>query len=271
MQVPTTYIDVNRALWNARTGPHLTSDFYAVEQFKTGKLSLNDIEMRLLGDVTGLRILHLQCHFGQDTLSLARLGAQVTGVDLSDVAIAAARRLSAELALPAEFICCDVYDLPAHLPMAEFDLVFTSYGVLGWLPDLDRWAALVRRYLRPGGRLVLVEFHPVVWMFDNDFTRLQYGYFKSEPIEETETGTYADLAASITNQSITWNHSLSEVLSSLLAQDLQINHFNEYDYSPYNCFAHTVANADGSYHIGPLGAHAPLVYSVVATKSLAQP
>jgi SAM-dependent methyltransferase len=262
-----SYTDLNRALWNARTGPHLASDFYAVEAFKAGRSSLNGIELALLGEVAGQRILHLQCHFGQDSLSLARLGAHVTGVDLSDVAIAAARGLSAELDVPVEFICYDVHALADYLPAAPgFDVVFMSYGVLNWWPDLTAWAALVRRYLRPGGRLVLVEFHPVVWMFDNDFTRLQYSYFNAGPIVETETGTYAEPSAAIEHQSVTWNHGLSEVVGSLLGQQLRLTHLGEYPYSPYNCFAHTVPNADGSYHIGPLGDKVPLVYSVVAVK-----
>ncbi|WP_400191447.1 class I SAM-dependent methyltransferase [Hymenobacter sp. B81] len=263
---PAAYLDLNRALWNARTGPHLTSDFYALDAFRAGQTSLNAIELGLLGELRGRDVLHLQCHFGQDTLSLARLGARAVGVDLSDQAIAAALALSAELSLPAEFICCDVYEAPAHLAGRQFDVVFTSYGVLGWLPDLDQWAAVVAGSLRPGGRLVLVEFHPVVWMFDNDFTRIQYGYFNDGPIEETEEGTYADRAAPITHQSITWNHSLSEVIGSLLRQGLELTGFAEYDYSPYNCFAHAVANPDGSFHIGPLGRKAPLVYSVTARK-----
>jgi SAM-dependent methyltransferase len=267
MTIPATYLDLNRALWNARTGPHLASDFYNVEAFKAGKTSLNRLELDLLGDVTGQRILHLQCHFGQDSLSLARLGAQVTGVDLADEAIAAARRLSAETGVAAEFICCDVHALPEHLPTTQFDMVFMTYGVLNWWPDLGRWAALVNRYLRPGGRLVLVEFHPVVWMFDNDFTRLQYRYFNSGPIQETEVGTYADRDAGIVHQSVTWNHSLSEVISSLLTQGLLLTGFAEYDYSPYNCFAHTVVQPDGTYRIGPLGDQVPLVYSVTAIKS----
>jgi SAM-dependent methyltransferase len=267
MSTSPSYLDLNRSLWDARTKHHLASDFYAVDAFKAGRSSLNSIELALLGDVAGQRVLHLQCHFGQDSLSLARMGAQVTGIDLSADAIAAARQLSAELKVPAEFVCCDVYDLPAHLPAeAQFDVVFTSYGVLGWLPDLARWAALVGRYLRPGGRLILVEFHPVVWMFNNDFTHLEYSYFNTGPIKETETGTYAERDADITHQSVTWNHSLSEVIGSLLGQGLQLQHFDEYDYSPYNCFAHTVALADGTYRIGPLGDKTPLVYSVVAGK-----
>jgi SAM-dependent methyltransferase len=262
-----TYTDLNRDLWNARTGHHLQSDFYGVEAFKAGENSLKSIELKLLGDVAGQRILHLQCHFGQDSLSLARLGAQVTGVDFSDEAIAAARRLSAELNVPAEFICCDVFDLPAHLPGAQFDVVFTSYGVLNWHPDLNKWAAVAAGYLRPGGRLVVVEFHPVVWMYDSDFTRLQYSYFNRGAIEETEVGTYADRTAEIKHQVITWNHSLGEVVSSLLGQGLQLVDFQEYDYSPCDFMApHTQPVGDGTFRIAPLGPGAPLVYSVVAIR-----
>lgn len=262
-----SYLALNRALWNSRTKHHLTSEFYAVDAFKAGRSSLNGIELSLLGDVAEQRILHLQCHFEQDTLSLARMGAHVTGVDLSDDAVAAARRLSQELKVPADFICCDVYDLPAHLPAgAQFDVVYTSYGVLCWLPDLTRWAAVVARCLRPGGRLVLVEFHPVIWMFDNDFKQLQYSYFNEGAIEEIETGTYAQRDAPISHPSVTWNHSLSEVIGSLLGQGLQLLSFDEYDYSPYNCFAHTVPTPEGNFHIGPLGTKTPLVYSVVAGK-----
>jgi ubiquinone/menaquinone biosynthesis C-methylase UbiE len=258
---------LNRELWNARTRHHLASDFYAVEAFKAGASSLNSIELALLGDVAGQRILHLQCHFGQDTLSLARMGAQVTGVDFSEEAIAAARGLSAELGVPAEFICCDVHELPAHLPAAQFDVVFTSYGVLTWLPDLTAWAGLVVRYLRPGGRLVLAEFHPVVWMYSDDFTRLQYSYFRRAPILETEVGTYADRTAALTHQSVTWNHALSEVIGSLLGQGLRLVDFQEYDFSPYDFVPpHTRPVGDGTFRIGPLGDGVPLVFSVVATR-----
>ncbi|UYZ60742.1 class I SAM-dependent methyltransferase [Hymenobacter latericus] len=267
MENANTYLALNRALWNARTEHHLASAFYDVAGFRAGKSSLNGIELALLGDVAGQRVLHLQCHFGQDSLSLARLGAQVTGVDLSDEAIAAARRLNTDLGLSAEFVCADVYALPQHLPAEPpFDVVFTSYGVLGWLPDLGRWAEVVARYLKPGGQLVLVEFHPVVWMFDNDFQRVQYSYFNTGAIEETETGTYANPEAPIEHQAITWNHSLSEVIGSLLGQGLRLTHFSEYDYSPYACFAHAVPAGEGRYHIGPLGDKAPLVYAVVATR-----
>jgi ubiquinone/menaquinone biosynthesis C-methylase UbiE len=238
-----------------------------VQAFKQGKSSLNDIELKLLGNVKGLSILHLQCHFGQDSLSLARMGARVCGVDLSDKAIDAAKNLAAETGLKAEFICCNVYDLPLHLDK-QFDIVFTSYGTIGWLPDLDRWAGVIERFLKPGGRFVFAEFHPVVWMFDNDFDRVAYRYFRSEAIVETENGSYADRSSETVNQSVTWNHGLGEVIGSLLAQGLQISSFEEYDHSPYNCFNGTVEFAPGRFRIEKLGDKIPMVYALSAVKPL---
>jgi SAM-dependent methyltransferase len=233
--------------------------------FLKGKSSLNDIELKLLGDVKGRSVLHLQCHFGQDSLSLARLGAEVTGVDLSDRAIAHARHLATELHLDARFICCDLYDLPMQLE-GHFDLVFTSYGTIGWLPDLDRWAETIAHFLKPGGQLVFVEFHPVVWMFSNDFKNIAYRYFKSEPIIETENGSYADTQAPVQLTSVTWNHALGEVLGSLLRQQLQITHFEEFDYSPYNCFEGTQEVAPSQFRIAHLGDKIPMVYALSAKK-----
>ncbi|WP_242581765.1 class I SAM-dependent methyltransferase [Hymenobacter telluris] len=265
MNIPLDYLTLNRHLWNAKTDYHVASDFYDMAGFRAGKSSLREVELGLLGDVAGRSILHLQCHFGQDSLSLSRLGAQVTGVDLSDKAIAKARELATELQLPTKFICSDVYALPQHLHQ-QFDVVFTTYGVLGWLPDLAKWAAVVAHFLKPGGQLLLVEFHPVVWMFDNDFTRVEYSYFNRAAIEETETGTYADRAAPIEHKAISWNHSLSEVLGSLLQQGLEITHFNEYDYSPYNCFANLEQIAEHRYRLRHLPDKLPMLYSVMARK-----
>ncbi|WP_375436496.1 class I SAM-dependent methyltransferase [uncultured Hymenobacter sp.] len=265
MDTPANFLAQNQQLWNAKTEYHLASEFYDVVGFVAGKSSLNEVELALLGDVTDETILHLQCHFGQDSLSLSRLGAQVTGVDLSDKAIAKAHELAAQLQLNATFICSDVYGLPQHLHQ-QFDIVFTTYGVLGWLPDLNQWAAVVAHFLKPGGRLVLVEFHPVVWMFDNDFTQVQYSYFNREAIVETEAGTYADRAAPIGCPAVSWNHSLSEVLGSLLRHNLEISHFDEYDYSPYNCFAQLEQIAERRYRLRHLPDKLPMLYSVVARK-----
>ena len=145
--------------------------FYANDNFLKGKSSLNDVELKLLGDVAGKTVLHLQCHFGQDAISLSRLGAKVTGVDLFDKAIDTARQIATDAIADAQFICCDIYDLPSHLSEA-FDVVFSSYVAISWLPDLDKWASVVSRFLKPNGQFVMVEFHPVVWMFDNNFEKL---------------------------------------------------------------------------------------------------
>jgi SAM-dependent methyltransferase len=259
------YQQINKDSWNKRTDAHWESDFYDVQGFLDGKSSLNDIELSLLGNIQGKKLLHLQCHFGQDTLSLGRMGANVTGVDLSDRAIARANELSGAAGIPAEFICCDLYDLPAHL-QDTFDIVFSSYGTVGWLPDLDRWASLINRYLKPGGRFIFAEFHPVVWMFDNDFTTVQYNYFKDEAIVENESGTYANREAPISHQSVTWNHSLSEVMGSLLKQGMQIRQFHEYDYSPYNCFNATEEFEPQKFRISKWGNKIPMVYSLEVIK-----
>lgn len=259
------YISINRQSWNNRTDVHFNGAFYDVEGFINGKSSLNSIELSLLGDIKGKSILHLQCHFGQDTISLQRMGAKVTGIDLSDKAIEKAKELALITQTETQFICCDIYDLPAHLNQ-QFDIVFTSYGTIGWLPDLDRWAKVVAQFLKPSGEFVFAEFHPVVWMFDNDFQKVAYSYFKGDPIIENETGTYADRDADITQTSVGWNHSTSEVLNSLINNGLHINCFHEYDYSPHNCFLHAEEFEPSKYRIKHLGNMIPMVFALVAQK-----
>lgn len=265
MKVEDVYIDVNRRLWNEKTQHHVSSGFYDNEAFIAGKSSLNDVELVLLGDVKGKEILHLQCHFGQDTLSLARLGAKCTGSDLSDTAIAKAVDLNNQLGLNASFVCSDTYNLPETL-QHHFDIVFTSYGVLGWLPDMQKWADVVSHFLKPGGKLVLVEFHPMVWIFDNEFTHIQYPYFNKEAIVETLKGTYADRDAAIELQEIGWNHPLSDVMQGLISAGLEIETFNEYDYSPYNCFANMVEVVPGKFNIKGMEGKLPMLYAIVAEK-----
>lgn len=259
------YIATNKNAWNAKTPVHVESIFYNQAEFLKGKNSLNEIELNILGNVHGKKILHLQCHFGQDTLSLARMGAHVTGVDFSDVAINKAKQTSDNLKLDADFICCDLYDLTNFLN-EEFDIVYTSYGTIAWLPDLDRWAQVISRFLKPGGQFVFVEFHPVVWMFNNDFTKVEYSYSKGEPIVEIEKGTYADMSAPIEMETISWNHSLSEVMSSLLKQHLHLDIFEEYNYSPYDVFVDMEEVSAGKFQLKAFGDKVPLVYSLVAHK-----
>ncbi|HQW04402.1 MAG TPA: methyltransferase domain-containing protein [Flavobacteriales bacterium] len=257
--------EANRVLWNARVQHHLDSKMYDVEGFVAGRNSLTAIELDLLGEVNGKRILHLQCHFGQDTLSLARMGASVTGLDISDKALDEAKTLTARCGLQAEWVLSNVIE-PVEELDGQFDVVYTSYGTIGWLPDLKPWAANIARYLKPGGQLVFVEFHPAVWMFDNAFTHVQYSYFNREVIAEEEQGTYADRDADVALPSYGWNHGLGEVLTALLDVGLRIERFVELDGSPHDCFANTVQGTDGLYRIKGMEGKLPMVYGLTAQK-----
>ncbi len=265
MQGNHDYLNVNKQTWNNKTDVHIASDFYDMKSFMNGKPTLNSIELELLGDVKDMKILHLQCHFGQDSISLSRLGANVTGVDLSDKAIERATEIAQKLNIDATFICCDIYDAPKFID-EKFDIVFTTYGTIGWFPDIDKWANVVSHFLKPSGKLVFAEFHPVVWMFDNDFKTVFYNYFNVEPIIEDESGTYADRYSDISSQTITWNHPISEVINSLIKNGLQINSFSEFDYSPYDCFNETEEFELGKFRIKHFGNKIPMVYSIQATK-----
>lgn len=265
MKKEDDYLDINRKAWNDKTEVHVNSDFYDMPSFLAGKNTLNEIELALLGDVTGKKILHLQCHFGQDTISFSRMGADATGVDLSDKAIDKARELSVQTEVHTRFICSDVYSLHEVLD-EEFDIVFTSYGTIGWLPDLEKWAWTVSRFLKPGGMFVFAEFHPVVWMFDSNFEKVAYRYFKTDAIIETELGTYADLTTPMEYETVSWNHGISEVVNNLIEAGLEINVLNEYDYSPYNCFRGTEEFESGKFRIIHLKNNIPMVYAIKATK-----
>ncbi|HYM95511.1 MAG TPA: class I SAM-dependent methyltransferase [Chitinophagaceae bacterium] len=259
------YFNANKELWNQRTIVHKDSSFYDLKGFKEGKTALTQIELKEVGSVKGKKMLHLQCHFGMDSLSWARLGAEVTGIDLSDEAIKVARQLNDELKTNAKFICCNVYDLKDHLA-EKFDIVFTSFGVVGWLPDLSKWGELIAHYLVPGGTFYMAEFHPVVWMFDDEFTQLKYYYDNREVIITENEGTYTDRNADIKGKEYSWNHSISEVLNALIAAGLKIEFFNEFTYSPYPCFRNTVESEKGKWHIKGMEGKMPMVYSVRAVK-----
>jgi len=271
------YFDANKSLWNQRTAVHKDSAFYNLAGFKAGERVLTPIELKELGDVQEKKMLHLQCHFGMDSLDWARLGAEVTGVDLSDEAIKEARRLNDELGLNATFVCANVYDLhpevvrsgkgpAAGLGEAAFDIVFTSYGTIGWLPDLTKWAEIIAYYLKPGGVFYMADFHPVVWMFDDEFTRIQYYYENRELIVTENYGTYTDRKADIKGKEYSWNHSTSELLNALIGQGLQLRHFNEFMYSPYSNFTNSVETAKGRWQIKGMEGKIPMVYSIKAVK-----
>lgn len=260
------YIKTNKTLWNKKTAIHINSNFYDNDNFLKGKSSLKKIELALLGDVRHKKILHLQCHFGQDTLSLARMGAEVVGVDLSDAAIQHAESFAKQLDLEhqSRFICCDVNELDQHLE-EQFDIIFTSYGTIGWLPTLDKWGQLVAHFLKPHGQFVFIEFHPVLWMLNDEFKQLAYPYFNTKIFHEEYTTSYTDGRSHEPLMGYSWNHPLSEVFSVLIKNNLTIRSFQEYDYSPYKCFPNIIKNEEG-YQVKGLEGKLPMVYSIVAKK-----
>ena len=265
MEEKLDYISINKQTWNDKTDVHIGSEFYDNEGFLKGKSTLNAIELELLGDVKGKKILHLQCHFGQDTMTFARMGASAIGVDLSDKAVERATEFAHQLNLDATFVCCDIYDAPKHID-EKFDIVFTSYGTIGWFPDLEKWANVIAHFLKPNGQFIMADFHPVVWMYDNDFKEVFYSYFNIEPIVEEESGTYAETKANLQTKSVGWNHPISEILNSLLQSGLELKQFNEYDYSPYSCFNEMEEFEAGKFRIKTFGNKIPMVYSILASK-----
>ena len=269
-----SYFNDNKKSWNKRTAVHKDSAFYDLDSFKKGKSSLNKIELEELGDVEGKTLLHLQCHFGMDTMSWARAGAKVTGVDFSDEAINLAKELASKLHIPCDFICADIYELAdaSKVPSlkgfreAGFDIVFTSYGTIGWLPDLDAWAAIIAYFLKPGGTFYIADFHPALWMMNDNFTQVKYSYFNAEIITEETSGSYSDRDAPIKSIEHGWNHPFSEIINALLKHNLKIIQFNEFSYSPYNCFNNLEQGADSMWRIKGMDEKMPMMYSLKAIK-----
>jgi len=263
--ISNNYLDFNQQFWDNAVAPHVESDFYDVPRFLETKNSLNQVEMDQLGDVAGKTLLHLQCHFGMDSLSWAHKGAAVTAVDFSEVAIKQANELSLQTGIAADFIHSDIYALPKHLDQ-QFDVVFTSYGTIIWLPDLDRWAKVIADRLKPGGEFHIVDFHPVQQMLGEKEAKFQYPYFNTEPIVEDEEGSYANEGEKKTRTIVSWNHSFSETFDALWANGLEIVQFDEFDYSPYNCFANLVESAPGKWQVKGLQGMLPMVYGLKAIK-----
>ncbi|WP_405250821.1 class I SAM-dependent methyltransferase [Dokdonia sp. Asnod3-C12] len=259
------YFGTNKETWEKKVPIHAESSFYDVPSFLNGKSSLNSYELDALGDVNGKSLLHLQCHFGQDTLSWARMGALVTGVDISEEAITLSRKLNKQLGLSAAFVCCNVLDTSMHI-QEQFDIVFTSYGVIGWLPDLKPWALMIAQRLKSGGTFYMVEFHPIVWMFDytGDKPVMKYGYHQDEAVYEEYEGTYAQTDAPMISKEYGWNHGLGEVVSALIDAGLKIEILRERDASPYDVLPDLVKNENGLYeskdHLYPL------IFEIKATK-----
>lgn len=250
---------MNRIAWDSRVAAHFDSRFYDVKGFLSGETSLREIELAELGDVRGKSLLHLQCHFGLDTLSWERKGAKCTGVDISPVAIQKAQELAQELNLKSEFLCADVYSFQSS-DTTPYDIVFTSYGAICWLPDLNRWAEVVASNLAVGGRFYIAEFHPV-----NDILA-GYSYFAQAQPDVNEEGTYTENGADTIAKLATWAHPMSSVINALVNAGIQIERVNEFPFSPYNCFEGMVEREPGRFYLSHKGHDVPVVYSIAGRK-----
>ena len=263
-----TDLETNRAFWDERAARHGQDATYDVRGFLAGDTPLRDIELALLPDVNGLDLLHLQCHFGLDTLAWARRGARVTGVDFSPVAVERARALATEAGLAATFLQADTQRLPSTLD-GRFDLVYASYGVLVWIGDLAAWMSGAARALRPGGRLVLVELHPANLMFDTvDPIVLDFPYGSGEALRFDSPGSYADPAMETTaNESVQYPHSLGEVVTAAVDAGLVIRELREYLDVDRDDRGMLVRGEDGRFRL-PLGdGFLPVIYSLIAARS----
>jgi SAM-dependent methyltransferase len=263
----------NNVLWDEWADLHAASAFYDLEGFKRGGVRLGAEEIAEIGDVAGRELLHLQCHFGIDTLSWARLGARVTGADFSSRATELARSLADDLGFPeARFVCSDLYDLPASLE-GDFDVVYTSKGVLAWLPDIRRWAQVVAHFVRPGGTFYIHEVHPVAQAFLEEGVapgelRLTYPYWEHEaPLTFPVHGSYADptaeLAATVEHS---WDHGLGEIVTAIVEAGLRIETLREYPFLAWR-LDFLVEGPDGRFRL-PEGTpgELPLSFSIRATK-----
>jgi SAM-dependent methyltransferase len=255
----------NKRAWDLRTKVHLGTAFYDVESFKRGRNSLLPLEREELGDVSGRSLLHLQCHFGMDTLSWARLGAQVTGVDFSEEAIMRARALAGEVGLDANFVCANLYDLPSVLE-GQFDIVVSTYGIIGWLPDLDRWARVIAHFLKPGGKFCIVEIHPFISLFEEvgGELKLDGSLFDSGPYETESVVTYADGAALPPHPEHNWLWPLSKVVTALCDAGLRIDRLRELPVDVRQRLPSMVRGDDGYWRLP--GDPLPLLFTCVASK-----
>jgi SAM-dependent methyltransferase len=235
------WVEVNRANWEERVPAHAASVDYAVERFVEDPDFISDVvrfDLPRLGDLHGLRGVHLQCHIGTDTLSLARLGAQMSGLDFSPAALEQARALARRLGIDASFVEAEVYDALSVLEAGSFDFLYTGIGALCWLPRIKPWAEVVAGLLRPGGWLLLREGHPMLWTLSDAPTgplAVEYPYFeREEPLVWEEEGTYVETDMQFEhNVSHSWNHGLGEVVTALLEVGFELTMLIEHDSVPW--------------------------------------
>ncbi len=258
---------INLAWWDERAPLHITSAFYDVEGFRNGASTLRSFELGELGDVTGRHLVHLQCHFGLDSMSWARRGARVTGVDFSQPAIDAASALSGDLGLDARFVVSDVYDAAATLGRT-FDIVYTGIGALCWLPDIPRWARVVGDLLNPGGVIYLVETHPMSDVLGDDDLVARFPYFHREPIRDDSPGTYAmaEGPAFETNTTLSWIHPISAVVGALLDAGFTLELLSEHPFTVFGRWPFMTRDDQGRYWLPDEMPTLPLLYSLRARR-----
>ncbi|MFG2138984.1 class I SAM-dependent methyltransferase [Streptomyces sp. NPDC048650] len=269
---PDDWRDANRAMWDERVPLHTASDFYDQDGFRRARDVIRDFETAEVGDVTGRTLLHLQCHFGQDTLSWAHRGAtRVVGLDFSEPAMEAARDLAAELGYGpdrASFVTADVYDAAEAVPDTSYDIVYTGIGALNWLPDLTRWADTVASLIAPGGFLYLAEFHPLCDSLDDETgSRLTHDYFRRDAWVDETPGTYTDFGApTVHNRSVEWQHPLGDVVTAVAGAGLRIEFLHEHDMTMFQRFTTLRRDGDGYYRLPHGRPRIPLMYSLKARR-----
>ncbi len=263
------YLKNNQKLWDEVTAIHARSDFYDVAGFKAGKsMMVMPFELEEVGDVNGKTLLHLQCHFGMDTITWARRGAKATGVDFSEEAIKLAKSLSKETGIKAEFICSDIYKLPEVLKK-KYDIVYTSGGILCWLPDLEKWGKIISHFLKLGGFFYIMEGHPFMNVFDNSMTatelKVTQPYFHNpKPMSWSWEEDYADPSFVGKYNSYEWSHSLGEVVNAIIGAGLKIEFLHEHTAIFFKQFPFMQKGKDNYWHLD--GDKLPLVFSLKATK-----
>ena len=268
------YREANRANWDSRVDSHYGSESYGIHRFIddpnfVGEVARFDAEK--MPDLSGRRLVHLQCHIGTDTVGLARLGAEVTGVDFSPKSIEAARRLSEDSRTPARFVISELYDAPSMLP-ETFDIVYTGVGAICWLPDVRGWAKVVASLLDEGGVFYMREGHPIMWALDyereDDELVINYPYFEqSEPLRFVEETTYAGDGVLSSPVIYPWNHGVAEVLQALIDAGLRIDRIEEYDALEWEAGPVNQLGEDGRYRLAEGRERLPVMWSVLATKT----
>lgn len=272
----TEYLDANRANWNERATLHAARDGsgYGVLRYVEDRTALSDVvrfDQPLLGDLAGKRAVHLQCHIGTDTLSLARLGARVTGLDFSENAVAEARRLVAETGDVVDFVQSDVFHATDVLPKGAFDLVYTGIGALCWLPSITEWAGVVADLLAPGGTLHIREGHPILWSMNETLPglTLAFPYFEQPvPLEWDDDSTYVEVSAPLqSTRTYEWNRGLGEIVTALLDRGLRIDALIEHDSVPWEALpGRMTLRPDGEYALTEQPSVMPLSYTIRASK-----